>query len=173
MRRPPERARQPRLDMAGIPRTASILCCDSPNQFNRAPSPGMAGICAKRSTACRRRADIADRGRLRRSWAESAPKGTASGRTAVWAKAGIPVRARNRLCPHSAGLSEPGFPIWTAVKPHSILSCSRVNGNSALSIEPRASSLRHPRLAQAFQKALAPGQKGWVVAGGRQSGAKA
>ena len=32
-----------------------------------------------------------------RVWAESGPTGVASARTGVWAKAGIPVRARNRF----------------------------------------------------------------------------
>src|SRR5271166_5696151 len=42
-------------------------------------------------------ADVAARGAGRLNWAESGPTEVASGRTGVRAKAGVPLRARNRL----------------------------------------------------------------------------
>jgi hypothetical protein len=46
---------------------------------------------------CRRIAAVRDRVRGRLKWADSAPTEVASGRTGVWPKALIPLRARNRL----------------------------------------------------------------------------
>jgi hypothetical protein len=46
MRRTPERARQPRLDIGRNPENGVDRLLRLPSQFNRAPSPGMAGICA-------------------------------------------------------------------------------------------------------------------------------
>jgi len=50
MRRTPERARQPRLDIGRNPENGVDRLPRLPSQFNRAPSPGMAGICAERSS---------------------------------------------------------------------------------------------------------------------------
>ena len=53
----------------------------------------MSAICAFETSvdvSCRREADIADRGRVRRSWADSARSGVASGMTGVHAKAAVP-----------------------------------------------------------------------------------
>ena len=46
---------------------------------------------------CRREADITDRDDGRRSWADRAPRGVASGTVGMCAKAVIPSRARNSL----------------------------------------------------------------------------
>ena len=54
----------------------------------------MAAICLPDGLS-RREPDIADRDGGRRIWAESAPCGVASGRTAVGAKAAVPLGARN------------------------------------------------------------------------------
>jgi hypothetical protein len=63
---------------------------------------GTTAICAFETwgdVSNRREADIADRGRVRRSWAGSARTRVGSGRTGVRAEAAIPLRARNKLHP--------------------------------------------------------------------------